>query len=155
MSTPRGLANQKLYHARILANSWRSELARESVPATVLAGAFDPPAREHLRAAYGWFLVEITRPAVVPATPPGSTVGLPEIAGGEAVPGEIRELRQLEQSGWIADMLGEGASDAVPAKAAQSLAIPVSQTPSPDQIDTWIEKLQHTFDRMADSLDEY
>ena len=51
MTTPRSLANQKLYHARILAHSWRREMQAESIPATVLAEAFDRAARDHLRIA--------------------------------------------------------------------------------------------------------
>ena len=153
MTTPRSLANQKLYHARILAHSWRREMKAESIPATVLAEAFDRAARDHLRMAYGWFLLEITQPASLPDTPPGNCDALPEIAEGQALPGEIRELRQLEQRGWLADMLGSEPITLSDVKASGNLALPVSGSSGPDLIDQWIDKLQETFDRMADSLD--
>jgi hypothetical protein len=155
MTTPRSLANQKLYHARILAQSWRRELDAESIPATVLADAFDLAARTHLRLAYGWFLLAITQPASLPDTPPGNCDALPEVAEGQAVPGEIRELRQLEQRGWVADMLGSESIATTDVRAMGNLALSVSGTSGPDLIDQWIDKLQETFDRMADSLDEY
>jgi hypothetical protein len=155
MTTPRSQANQKLYHARILAQSWRRELQAESIPATVLADAFDPAARDHLRMAYGWFLLAITQPATLPDTPPGNCDALPEIAEGQALPGEIRELQQLEQRGWLADMLGSEPFTLSTAKASANLALPVAGSSGPDLIDQWIDKLQETFDRMADSLDEY
>ena len=155
MSTPRALANQKLYHARILANSWRTELAAQVVPATVLAGAFQAPAVAHLRQAYGWFLVEIAQPAETPRIPPDAVDALPGIEPGRAAPGELHELRQLEQNGWLRDLLRAGEEPAQPTKSVDSLAIGVPQGISPDQIDDWIERLQQIFERMADSLDEY
>jgi hypothetical protein len=155
MVSARSLANQKLYYARILAKSWRLELQSQSIPANVLAGAFNDPACQHLRAAYGWFLLEIVQPPVMPTVPPVDSSELPVLTPGKALPGEVRELQQLEQSGWIAQMLqcDETAMDR--SKSLGNLALSVTQTPHPDTIDRWIEQLESIFARMADSLDEY
>jgi hypothetical protein len=155
MTSPRSLANQKLYYARILAHSWRRELQAESIPATILADVFGPAARNHLQLAYGWFLLEITQPAALPDTPPQNCAALPEVAEGRALSGEIRELRQLERRGWLADMLDPQPIASSDVRAPGNLALPISGTSGPDLIDQWIEQLQETFDRMADSLDEY
>ncbi|MEH6582871.1 MAG: DUF6586 family protein [Halioglobus sp.] len=154
MASPRPQANQKLYLARIVAASWRRELTAELIPATVLAQAFDGAARDHLRAAYGWFLLEIMQSETLPEIPPSSCADLPTLAEGKAVPGEIRELEQLERGGWLAEMLAAPAAVAQ-LKAPGSLAMSVSQVSGPDFIDQSIDNLQQIFDRMSDSLDEY
>lgn len=155
MASARSLANQQLYYARILANSWRLELASQNIPANVLAGAFNDAACQHLRGAYGWFLLEIVQVPVLPSVPPADSTELPELTPGKALPGEIRELRQLEQSGWIAQMLQHDEALQSASKTTGSLAINVTQTPHPDKIDQWIEKMESIFSRMSDSLDEY
>lgn len=155
MTSSRSLANQKLYHARILAASWRTALAAEAIPATILAQAFDESTRDHLRQAYGWFLLEIVVPAALPETPPERTTALPEPAPGKVFPGEIRELQRLEQHGWLAEMLKSEPQTRPQGKAAGNLAIVTATVSGPDQVDQWIEQLQEIFNRMADSLDEY
>ena len=155
MSSARALANQKLYYARILANSWRLALESQSIPANVLAGAFNDAACLHLRSAYGWFLLEIVQPAAWPQVPPADSTELPALTQGKALPGEIRELQQLEQSGWIAQMLQRDEIAVNMSKAPGNLVINVDQTPHPDKIDGWIEQLESLFARMSDSLDEY
>lgn len=155
MISARSLANQKLYHARILASSWRAALAAQEIPATVLARAFDRACRDHLRHAYGWFLLEVVQPVSLPDKPPDNTAGLPELAPGTVLPGEIRELQNLERQGWLADMLQSGSLLEARAKAPGNLATAVSTVSGPDQVDRWIEQLQAIFNRMADSLDEY
>jgi hypothetical protein len=155
MVSARSLANQQLYYARILASSWRQELASQNIPAKVLAGAFNGPACQHLRGAYGWFLLEIVQPPVLPNVPPVDSTELPVLTPGKALPGEIRELQQLEQSGWIAQMLQLDYTLQSASKTTGSLAISVTQTPHPDIIDQWIENMESIFSRMSDSLDEY
>ena len=126
MITARSLANQKLYHARILAGSWRREIAAQSTPATVLSGAFEPACRQHLRLAYGWFLLEILQTGELPDQPPLNTEQLPEIPPGKSTPPEIQELRQLEGDGWIGDMLAAQAGVATPPRRGGNLALAVS-----------------------------
>ena len=155
MISPRSLANQKLYHARILANSWREQLGSETIPATVLAEAFEQPARDCLRLAYGWFLLEIIQPAALPETPPESSDDLPVIAAGKVLPPEIQELRQLEKQGWLEAMLRLSDTGSPGVRSAGNLAQSVKESIGPDLIDQWIEQLHSIFDRMADSLDEY
>ena len=91
----------------------------------------------------------------VPDLPPMGCDQLPGIAEGKALPGEIRELRQLEREGWLAEMLSQGSVHKPAVKTAGNLATPVVGVTGPDQIDNWIDQLQALFDRMADSLDEY
>lgn len=155
MPSARALANQKLYYARLLAQSWRQALDSERIPAQVLAGAFNDAARDHLRAAYGWFLLEIAQPAVLPGVPPIDSTQLPDLIPGKAMPGEVRELQQLEQGGWIEQILRPSEVGQNTVKMPGSLAISVEETPHPDAIDRWIAQFEALFDRMSDSLDEY
>lgn len=153
MSSARGQANHALYLAKILLAAWRRDLAAESIAARTLAQAYLPAVRAHLSAAYGWFLLEIIRPGALPDKPPRRLAELPEIAQGKAVPGEIREFQQLEQFGWVADMLSDDLSTQAP-PAAGNLAQSAPEA-GPEQVQHWAEQLQSLFDRMADSLDEY
>jgi hypothetical protein len=157
VSSARGQANQALYLARILLAAWRRDLEAESVAAVTLTGAYLPGVRQHLIDAYGWFLLEITRPGALPGQPPRSLSELPEVAEGvaegKALPGEIREFQQLEQGGWIGDMLSGDSLTPAPSRAS-SLAVAAPLT-GPEQAALWADQLQTLFDRMGDSLDEY
>ena len=153
MSSARGQANHALYLARILLAAWRRDLDAESVAALTLTSAYMPGVREHLTNAYGWFLLEITRPGALPAKPPRGLVDLPEIAEGKAVPGEVREFQQLEQGGWLGDMLiADGAAAGASSPSNLAVAAPLSGS---EQASLWADQLQSLFDRMSDSLDEY
>ena len=153
MSSARGQANHALYLARILIEAWRRDLGDERVAAKTLASAYMPAIRARLTDAYGWFLLEITRPGSLPDKPPQSLAELPEIAQGKALPGEIREFQRLEGEGWIGEML---ADESAPAQASSPLNLAVAVTQAdPDQAATWANLLQQLFDRMGDSLDEY
>ena len=153
MGSARGQANQALYLGKVLLAAWRRDLAAESVAAVTLTQAYLPAVREHLCRAYGWFLLEITRPGALPENPPASLAELPDIADGKAVPGEILEFQRLEAEGWIGDML-TGDSTATPATSAGNLAMSAPPV-GPAQADRWAVELQALFDRMGDSLDEY
>ncbi|EEB80027.1 hypothetical protein GPB2148_3878 [marine gamma proteobacterium HTCC2148] len=153
MSSARGQANHALYLARILLAAWRRDLAAEAVATITLTQTFLPAVRLHLRHAYGWFLVEITRPGGLPFQPPQCVAELPEVADGKAVPGELLEFQRLEESGWIGEMLS---ADALPSPMASSGNLAVSSPASGlDQASVWAAQLQTLFDRMGDSLDEY
>ncbi len=155
MGSARGQANHALYLARILLAAWRRDLDAESVAATTLSSAYLPGVREHLCAAYGWFLLEITRPTALPDQPPRCLAELPEIAAGKALPGEILEFQQLEEGGWLGDMLSSGCEGHTPAAPnSGNLAVPAALS-GPDQASLWADQLQSMFDRMGDSLDEY
>jgi len=155
MSGARGQANRELYLARILLDCWEQALAREELPATALGEAFQGAVREHLRLAYGWFLLEVLGVESLPDAPPAGCDALPPLAAGKAEPGEIREFRQLELGGWLADLLAAAPRGQRPAASAMSnLAAPASESPGPQQLRDWLEALEQTFDRMGDSLDE-
>ena len=160
MSGARSHANHRLYLARVLLDCWRDALEREAVPAITLSQAFGEAVREHLVAAYGWFLLEITRPEPLPPHPPRGCVELPQVAAGKAVPGEIRELEQLEEGGWLAALLSgeEPVPEARPGDARRSegnLAVPADRAPGPGHLQQWADYLQGLFDRMGEFLDEY
>jgi hypothetical protein len=154
MSSARGKANQCLYLARILIAAWRRDVDAEVIPTSVLTQAFLPCVQGHLRDAYGWFLLEITRPGAMPDTPPACIEALPQVAAGKAVPPEVREFHQLENTGWIGEMLATEASSDAPSLSAGNLATAVT-APDPQQASQWADLLQSLFDRMGDSLDEY
>lgn len=153
MTFTRGRANHSLYLARILLQGWRDALSARATPGNTLSQAYLPAVRLHLADAYGWFLLEITRPGEMPGSPPHSVTRLPDMADGKAVPGEVREFQQLEQEGWIGDMLAAGDAVAVAGRSADNLA--TSATPGPEDAARWADALQQLFDRMGDSLDEY
>jgi hypothetical protein len=154
VSSARALANHRLYLAGIVLDSWAAALARQEIAASTLAQAFYGGAREHLVAAYGWFLVEITG-APLPAEPPRSCTELPALVEGKAIPGEIREFQQLERRGWLAQMLAPGSTEIPASRQPNSLAVASNDLPDPNQVILWLRQLEATFDRMSDSLDEY
>jgi hypothetical protein len=153
MSSARGQANHALYLARILIDAWQRDSDARSVAATILSQAYAPAIREHLVTAYGWFLLEVTRPGALPEQPPRSLSELPDVSDGKALPGEIREFHRLEQDGWIGELLAFSTL-AAPVPSAGNLAISVTG-PTPAQATDWADRLQSLFDRMGDSLDEY
>lgn len=161
MSTARALANQKLYHAKILIECWRSALDEEQVASRVLREAFGVAVCDHLAGAYGWFLLEVTQPAEMPPKPPRRCAQLQAAAQGKETPPEIQEFRQLETQPWLAQILdpdfsraGHAASGAQ-LRNPTNLAIESELEFSPDQAEQWHGNLSTLFDRMSDSLDEY
>ena len=155
MSSARGRANHGLYLARILLSAWREALARQELPALVLAQAFHPAARNHLLDAYGWFLLALSQADPLPVTPPHSCAQVPPAPQGKVLAGEINELRQLETGGWLGAMLQESTFASQGSQRQGSLARVVSDQPDPEQVEHWLEHLAELFDRMGDSLDEY
>ncbi len=87
--------------AKIVLAAWRQDLDREDIPATTLAQAFQGGAREHLVAAYGWFLLAISQVRAASQGPPRGCHELPAMPAGKVYPAEIKEFRQLEPAaGW-------------------------------------------------------
>ena len=155
MSSSRAQANHGLYLAKIQLSGWRHALAAQDVPAVTLNQAYLPAVREHLLGAYGWFLLEVSGTEQQGTRPPRGCAGLPGIAAGRAVPGEVREFRQLETSGWLAELLSEGDVLARTAPAQGNLAVAAPEAAGCEQVQQWINNLEALFDRMSDSLDEY
>ncbi|MEH6588178.1 MAG: hypothetical protein V7720_16595 [Halioglobus sp.] len=153
MSSARGQANHALYLARILNAAWRRDLEVETVAAVTLTQAYLPAIRQHLGDAYGWFLLEITRPGGLPVEPPRRVAELPEVVDGKSVPGELVEFQTLEEGGWIGDMLSvEGWQTATSSSGNLAMNAPPA---GPQEASRWADQLQSLFDRMGDSLDEY
>ena len=155
MSAPRARANHSLYLAKILLGTWRAELEKEDIPSRTLGEAFMPAARSHLVDAYGWFLLEVSQLDNAASTPPRRIAELPDIPEGRAEAGELRECRQLEESGWLAQLLGQQSSQAVASALPGSLAAPAPESPGFTDIEDWQQAMSALFERMRDSLDEY
>lgn len=155
MSGARAKANHELYLGKIVISAWRRELAREDVPAATLAQAFYAGARNHLAAAYGWFLLAISQADVSAQAPPQSCEELPPMPEGRVYPPEINEFRQLEASGWLGEMLQTASFNMPGTRQPGNLAVPAQTSPTPEQVDHWVQQLQALFERMGDSLDEY
>lgn len=159
MSTPRALANQKLYHAKILIRFWQTAIAEENIAKTVLEQAFGSAVRDHLIGAYGWFLLEISQPKEMPEQPPRCCDELPSVALGRETPPEINEFLQLERAGWLSRLLNSntpfGTSAALGNLPSQNLATVAGGEYGPDEALRWHDELAALFGRMTDSLDEY
>ena len=156
MSSARARANHSLYLARILIRAWEAAEAEQALPQSVLAQAYAPGCQSHLVNAYGWFLLAIGSPDSLPESPPASVEQLPPTPPGKAVPGELREFAQLEQAGWLADLLAPLLPSAgATTRDPRNLAAPATAGPSPEAFSTWADALAALFDRMGDSLDEY
>jgi hypothetical protein len=159
LSSPRGLANHSLYLARIQLAAWNAELEREIIPAATLEQAFAPAACDHLKRAYGWFLLTLSGHADTSAAPPRCCSELPEIATGKALPAEIQEFAQLEQDGWLAQLLSFQVT--VPSQhrpvpgSMGNLAVRTSCYPSAVEVTGYADQLDTYMARMSNSLDEY
>lgn len=154
MSSPRARANHKLYLAKIQLQAWHNALATQQVAATTLAQAFLPAVRMHLLDAYGWFLLAVSGEDTLPERPPHSTAELPPVSQGRAVCGEVLEFRQLEQGGWLAELLLEADDITSGPRSAGNLASAGASVVGPEVAGQWLEQLAGLFGRMGDSLDE-
>lgn len=154
-ANPRARANHELYLARIVLAAWRDGLAQQEVPARTLAQAFQGAVREHLMSGYGWFLLAVAGGAAPPAGLPRSCDDLLQAPPGEALPGEINEFRQLEATGWLADMLRAPPAESPEPRGQHNLATGAGNLPEQAQMARWTEQLDALFSRMDDSLDEY
>lgn len=159
MSSPRGLANHSLYLARIQLAAWSAELEREIIPAATLDQAFAPAACDHLKRAYGWFLLTLSGHDDTSTAPPRCCSELPDIATGKALPAEIKEFAQLEQDGWLADLLSvhiTAPSQPRPVPGHMgNLAVRTSGSPSVMVVAGYADQLDAHMARMSNSLDEY
>lgn len=152
----RGRANHHLYLARLLIDGWEAQGATGEAPAPTLDAAYAPAVREQLIAAYGWYLLAVSDPtgdAVGP--PPRCAAELPAPPAGRAVAGELREFAQLEEAGWLADMLAplpEGPPS--PRQQPGNLLGAERLLPDVREARGWHRRLSETLARMNDSLEE-
>lgn len=148
-------ANQKLYHAAILTRLLAAERSQEQVPLAVLLPAIGEPARGHLRAAYGWLLVALAEPRELPLQPPLAVAELVASEGlQEPLRGELVELRNLEQSGWLQTLLAS-ADSSPPIRGPGSGIALVSGELDEQQLGRWHDAVAELIDRMSHGLDEW
>jgi hypothetical protein len=86
-------------------DAWRRAETVKEHAAPAIDAAFAPATRLHLLNAYGWQLLACQRVVNLPKDPPHSARALPSLASGIAVSPEVREMANLEQGGWLADLL--------------------------------------------------
>lgn len=161
MSRSRGEANRALYRARILLEAWDRMRAEPVHAELALIGAFVPAVRGHLLDAYGWFLLSVA--AVedsFAADLPRSTRDLPQPAAGRALIPEIAEFAQLENSGWLVQLLAveseeEYGNRGADPKPGQDLLVSDRQPLGYPVVLAWTEALAAIMTRMDDSLAEY
>ncbi|MDJ0878282.1 MAG: hypothetical protein QNI86_06695 [Halieaceae bacterium] len=155
MSSARSLANQKLYHAAILIRMLGPELAREDTPAARVLEAVGLAVRRHLLEAYGWFLLELAEISDLPAEPPLSIAELEQNHGiSEPRRGELVELGQLEQNGWLAALQARPEPTRSSSATANLLAV-AEQTWSEEGLLRWHDSLADLIDQMGHGLDEW
>ena len=133
-----------------------AELEREELPANVVLEAAGIAVREHLLEAYGWFLLELAGAGEPQGAPPRSVDALVRLYGlSEPLRGELVELAQLEQRGWLGGLLAAPpATGAAPQTRPDQLSV-VEQSWSPEQLRAWHDGLAEIIDRMAHGLDEW
>ena len=155
MSTCRGRANEKLYHAAILMRMLSAELAREELPARVVLEAAGLAVRQHLLDAYGWFLLELAGVSDFPAQPPHSVDSLQASYGlAEPLRGELVELRVAEREGWLGQL--QAVPGGRPAVTGGGNLLPVAeQSWSEEQLRGWHDLLADLIDRLGHGLDEW
>jgi len=140
--------------ARLLASQWHEALATgPRATNQALNAAFAPALRLHLLNAYGWFLLASVRLARLPSVPPHCTADLPELGPGIVEPGEVEEYRQLEVSGWLAQLLAP-ISNGLPPHSTLNMLASSSSYPNLSDFEAWITAFDQLFGRMSDSLDE-
>ena len=151
-----GRANQKLYHAAILTRLLSAERAREQVPLAVLLDAIGVPARQHLLDAYGWLLVALVDPAELPQDPPGDMDALVAAYGlSEPLRGELVELRQLEATGWLGELVSASVTPGAAASPVNSELSLVARAWDDGQLEEWRRQLEDLIDRLSHGLDEW
>ncbi|WOJ94244.1 hypothetical protein R0135_03530 [Congregibacter variabilis] len=162
MPRTRGEANRALYRARILLEAWDRLRVEARHAESVLIGAFVPAVRLHLRDAYGWFLLSVSGvDDSLAADLPGSTRDLPAPPAGKALIPELAEFSQLENTGWLAQLLagepeaGYDGPVAAGRGASQGLLVSDREPLGYAVVLAWADALTAIMSRMDDSLAEY
>jgi hypothetical protein len=151
-----GLANQKLYHAAILIRLLSAERQREQVSVSVLMEAVGEPARQHLCAAYGWFLVALADLSGIPDTPPNNVSQLAaDLELAEPLRGELVELRQLEDRGWLSGLLTARRHGSASGQGSGQGISVVEQAWDDNQLRLWHRELEQLIDRLSHGLEEW
>ena len=153
MSSARGLANHSLYMARLLLDAWHQQTQTSRTEPRILSAAFAPAVRLHLLDAYGWFLLALLRVPALPDHAPQRIADLPAIKSGIAEPPEISEFRELEQTGWLHELLAPPVRGVGQISHRQRLAS-TADRPQIHQYGEWHGELTSLFTRMSVSLDE-
>jgi hypothetical protein len=153
----RGAANQSLYRARVLLDCWDTARDASRFPETVLADAFMPAVLEHLREAYGYFLLAVAGVEDLRASVsiPSSTADLPSPEPGRSTAPELREFALLESEGWLGDLIRsvEGAGETIVTTAPDLLGSDRAAPGFPVAESLW-RRLGDIMQRMDDSLAE-
>ena len=153
MSQAQSFANHSMYMASVVLESWRSAIAEDSKPLSVLTASFGPAVRLHLLDAYGWQLLACNRVPSIPTKPPHRAVDTPPLATGIAQSPEVSEMAMLERSGWLADLQREIPPGLAP-QASRSFIAVSSNVFDFDTARHCFAELESLMARVADAIDE-
>jgi hypothetical protein len=136
--------------------SWATLIEEEQIPRTTLHGAFSSPVLGHLKAAYGWFLLELAGQDVGPDDGlPACCADLADPDTGKVVAPEIRELAQLEEGGFLSILVSGDAPGAVRLASGNNLAAAAIQGADYHEFHECAGSFAVLCERMRNSLDEY
>ena len=153
MSQAQSFANHCMYMASVVLQSWRSAIAEEGKPLSVLTASFGPAVRLHLLDAYGWQLLACNRVTSIPTRPPHRAVDVPPLANGIAQSPEVTEMAMLERSGWLSDLQREILPGLTPPAGAGLIAMS-SNVFDFDTARHCFTELESLMARVADAIDE-
>ena len=145
---PRALANHARYLAGIQLEGWQSAVAEATRPQWVTDASYAPGFQLHLRAAYGWLLLAGARLTQLPDQPPMSVEALPQMAPGLVMAAELLSCRELERSGWLAELLSPLPNRPQP-QSQPGLLATTSRVPDVTRASFWCEE----YDRLVASFD--
>lgn len=153
MSQAQSYANHSLYMASIMIDAWRMALSAKIDSSSVLDAAYGPASRLHLLDAYGWQLLACQRVVQTPSSPPHSATELPKLAPGIAISPEVREMRVLEESGWLSELVAPIPPGLNVRRPQNLLAVSSSQFDCV-KAGELLRRLEVLMDRVADAIDE-
>ena len=153
MNGPRALANHTRYLATLQMQAWQQAQAASNPPAWIVDAAFAPAVQLHLRHTYGWVLLAAARVAQAPPQPPQSVDALPAFAPGIPTSAELTQCRELEQAGWLADLLAPLPIGSPPPRKPGLLAT-TRGLPDLDQFRVWAEALDELLAAIDLTLEE-
>lgn len=159
LSSPgnRGLANEALYHARILLQGCELMEEGRRVRSSDIHSAFVPAVRAQLLRAYGWFLLAAAgAPAELdPGALPRSVSQLPVPPKGQVRPPELSEFERLEHDGWLGRLLDAREGQVQRGESSRQVLASDQRSVTIRELHGWLEMLEALMRRMDDSLCEY
>jgi hypothetical protein len=156
MGAARGRANHHSHCARLLLDAWADAEVMGQHRRPVLADAYGLAVQVHLRAAYGWFVLELAQCGVFDE-PVDSVAAVREL-GDARWRAELSELAALEAdpASWLGCLLGLRCRVSAGSAASASLAVEVAERDYSLQLMRDLRReLEQTMARMSLVLEEW